>query len=135
MVLSGMSNMEQMRDNISFMRNFTPLNENEMAAIEKVRDVFHGMRLISCTACRYCVAGCPVHITIPDIFAAMNAKQLYHQDWNADFYYNTVHTRPGRKASDCVKCGRCENVCPQHLPIRQLLMDVAEEFEQPRNAE
>ena len=135
MVLSGMSNMEQMRDNISFMRNFTPLNENEMAAIEKVRDVFHGMRLISCTACRYCVAGCPVHIAIPDIFAAMNAKQLYHQDWNADFYYNTVHTGPGRKASDCVKCGRCENVCPQHLPIRQLLMDVAEEFEQQRNAE
>ena len=135
MVLSGMSNMEQMRDNISFMRNFTPLNENEMAAIEKVRDVFHGMRLISCTACRYCVAGCPVHITIPDIFAAMNAKQLYHQDWNADFYYNTVHTAPGRKASDCVKCGRCENVCPQHLPIRQLLMDVAEEFEKPQDAE
>ena len=134
MVLSGMSNMEQMRDNIGFMRNFTPLNENEMAAIEKVRDIFRSMRLIACTACHYCVAGCPVHIAIPDIFAAMNAKQLYHQDWNADFYYNTVHTGPGRRASDCVKCGRCENVCPQHLSIRQLLMDVAEEFEKQQDA-
>ncbi len=134
MVLSGMSNMEQMRDNIGFMRNFTPLNENEMAAIEKVRDIFRSMRLIACTACHYCVAGCPVHIAIPDIFAAMNAKQLYHQDWNADFYYNTVHTGPGRRASDCVKCGRCEDACPQHLPIRQLLMDVAEEFEKPQDA-
>lgn len=132
MVLSGMSDMRQMRDNIGFMRNFTPLSEMEMTALEKVRDVFRGMRLISCTACRYCMAGCPVHIAIPDIFAAMNAKQLHH-DWNADYYYTQVHTAPGRKASDCVKCGRCENVCPQHLPIRQLLMDVAEEFEKQQN--
>ena len=79
-------------------------------------------------ACRYCTDGCPKHISIPDLFATMNTKQLYH-DWNADYYYNVVHTAPGRKASDCLKCGKCEKVCPQHLPIRKLLEDVAKEFE------
>ncbi len=128
MVLSGMSNMEQMQDNISFMQAFRPLDERELAAVKKVQEIFKGKNLIPCTACRYCVDGCPMHIAIPDLFATMNTKQLYH-DWNADYYYNEVHARPGHKASDCVKCGRCEKACPQHLPIRQLLMDVVEEFE------
>ena len=71
-------------------------------------------------------------ISIPDLFATMNTKQIHH-DWNADYYYNVVHTAPGRRASDCVKCGRCEKVCPQHLPIRRLLEDVAKEFEKEAN--
>ena len=132
MVLSGMSNLEQMQDNISFMQAFRPLDERELAAVKKVQEIFKGKNLIPCTACRYCVDGCPMHIAIPDLFATMNTKQLYH-DWNADYYYNEVHARPGHKASDCVKCGRCEKACPQHLPIRQLLMDVAEEFEKKEN--
>lgn len=108
------------------------LNEQELAAVKKVQEIFRGKNLIPCTACRYCVDGCPMHIAIPDLFATMNTKQLYH-DWNADYYYNEVHARPGHKASDCVKCGRCEKACPQHLPIRQLLMDVVEEFEKKEN--
>lgn len=128
MVLSGMSNMAQMRDNLSFMQDFQPLNEDELAAVKQVQEIFHSKRLIPCTGCRYCTDGCPKHIAIPDLFTTMNSKQLHHR-WNADFYYNEVHTAPGRRASDCVKCGKCEKVCPQHLPIRQLLEDVAKEFE------
>ena len=128
MVLSGMSNMEQMQDNISFMKDFKPLNEEEMEAVKKVQQIFREKDLIPCTACHYCTEGCPKHIAIPDLFAVMNAKMLHH-DWNADYYYNQVHTSEGRKASDCIKCGKCEKACPQHLPIRELLVSVAKEFE------
>lgn len=128
MVLSGMSSMEQMNDNLSYMKDFQPLNDEELAAVKKVQEIFKSKNLIPCTACRYCIDGCPKHISIPDLFAIMNTKQIYH-DWNADYYYNVVHTAPGRKASDCLKCGKCEKVCPQHLQIRNLLEDVAKEFE------
>ena len=130
MVLSGMSNMEQMKDNLSYMRDFKPLNETELAAVNKVQEIFHKMNMIPCTACRYCVEGCPKQISIPDLFAIMNIKQLHH-DWNADYYYEEVHTAPGRRASDCLKCGKCEKICPQHLPIRKLLEAVAKEFDKP----
>ena len=128
MVLSGMSDMAQMNDNISYMKNFTPLNDKEMQAVEKVCGVFKAMNLIACTACRYCTAGCPKKISIPDLFACLNTKNIYH-DWNADYYYSEVHTKNGGKASACIACGKCEAACPQHLPIRQLLKDVAKEFE------
>lgn len=129
MVLSGMSSLEQMEDNLSYMKDFQPLNEREMAAVRRVQGLFRSMNLIPCTACRYCVdEGCPQGISIPDLFAVMNTKMLYH-DWNADYYYNEVHTRQGGRASDCIKCGRCEKACPQHLHIRDLLVDVAKEFE------
>lgn len=127
-VLSGMSSYEQMVDNISYMKDFQPLNNTEMEAVKKVQEIFKGMNLIPCTACRYCEAGCPKKISIPDLFAVMNTKQIYH-DWNADYYYNNVHTTQGRKASDCIKCGKCEKACPQHLKIRKLLEDVVKEFE------
>ena len=128
MVLSGMSDMEQMLDNTSFMADFQPLNEKEMAAIRKVREIFRTKDMIPCTACRYCIDGCPQHISIPDLFAVMNTKQI-HKNWDADRCYNEVHTAPGCRASDCLECGKCEKACPQHLPIRQLLKDVAKAFE------
>lgn len=111
--------------------DFKPLNETELAAVNKVQEIFHKMNMIPCTACRYCVEGCPKQISIPDLFAIMNTKQLHH-DWNADYYYEEVHTAPGRRASDCLKCGKCEKICPQHLPIRKLLEDVAKEFDKPQ---
>lgn len=128
MVLSGMSTLEQVQDNISFMKDFKPLGETELAAIAKVQEIFRSKNLIPCTGCRYCTDGCPKQIAIPELFATMNAKQIHH-DWHTDYYYNAVYALPGHKASDCVKCGKCESVCPQHLPIRQLLENVAKEFE------
>ena len=128
MVLSGMSDMEQMLDNTSFMADFQPLNEKEMAAIQKVREIFRSKDMIPCTACRYCIDGCPQHISIPDLFAVMNTKQI-HKNWDADRCYSEVHAATGRRASDCLECGKCEQVCPQHLPIRKLLKDVAKTFE------
>ena len=128
MVLSGMSDMEQMLDNTSFMADFQPLNEKEMTAIRKVREIFRTKDMIPCTACRYCIDGCPQHISIPDLFAVMNTKQI-HKNWDAGRCYSEVHTATGRRASDCLECGKCEQVCPQHLPIRKLLKDVAKAFE------
>lgn len=127
MVLSGMSNLEQLRDNLSYMKDFKPLDETELEAVNKVCDVFRSMHLISCTSCRYCIDGCPKEISIPDLFSCMNTKKMYN-DWNADYYYD-VYTQNHGKASDCIECGKCEKACPQHLEIRSLLKTVVEEFE------
>ena len=127
-VLSGMGNMEMMNDNIKSMTDFTPLNETELDAIDKVCGILTAQNLIQCTSCKYCTDGCPKNIAIPDLFACMNGKTAW-KGWNADFYYG-VHTQNGGKASDCISCGKCEDACPQHLPIRELLRDIAIAFEQ-----
>lgn len=128
MVLSGMGNMDMMNDNISYMKDFHPLDAVESAAVEKVCHIFKNLGAVPCTACRYCTEVCPQKISIPNLFACLNAKKIFN-DWNADYYYNQIYTQNGGKASDCVKCGQCENICPQHLSIRKLLEDVANEFE------
>ena len=123
--------MAQMTDNLSAMADFKPLNEEEMAAVRKVNDIFHGLNLIPCTSCRYCVEEneCPKGIRIPDMFASMNAHEAFH-NWNTGYYYNNIITgNEHGKASDCLQCGKCEKVCPQHLPIRELLKNVAKTFE------
>ncbi len=126
-VLSGMSNFEQMKDNVSYMKELTPINDEEQKAIDEVVKILKEVGGIPCTACRYCTEGCPINISIPDLFACYNAKKEFN-DWNSSMYYN-VHTRENGKASDCIKCGMCESVCPQHLPIRELLEEVAKTFE------
>ncbi len=129
MVLSGMSDIAQMKENVSFMAEPKPLTEEEKTAIEKVREVFASLSMIPCTACRYCVLDndCPKNIQIPQIFSCYNLKNTFAR-WDQDFHYARA-TRDGGKASDCVKCGKCEKICPQHLPIRKLLEQVAEDFE------
>lgn len=130
MVLSGMSNMEQMEDNVGFMKDFQPLSEQEREALEKVCEIFHSMNMIPCTSCHYCVLDndCPKKILIPELFACYNEKTIFGS-WNQDYYYHNILTRDHGKASDCLECGKCEKICPQHLPIRALLKDVAKEFE------
>ena len=127
-VLSGMSNIAQTEDNISYMKDFQPLSQTELAAIDRVREIFRSKNMIPCAACRYCVDGCPKAILIPDLFACLNAKKVFN-NWNTDYYYDNVYTTRNGKASDCIKCGKCEHACPQHLNIRGLLADVAGEFE------
>ena len=127
-VLSGMSNFEQLKDNVDYMRNFIPLNDTEMNILLKIGEILRNNGGIPCTACRYCVDGCPMKILIPDLFSCLNSK-IQFKDWNSGYYYN-VYTKEGHgKASDCIKCGMCEKICPQHLEIRELLTKVSEAFE------
>ena len=127
MVLSGMGNMAMMSDNLSYMENFKPLDDEELSAVWRVRDIFNSQRLIPCTACKYCMEVCPKQIPIPNFFACLNDKKAFN-NWNAGYYYS-IHSKSGAKASDCIKCGKCEVICPQHLNIRELLCEVAGAFE------
>ena len=127
-VLSGMSNLEQMRDNLSYMTDFKPLDEKERAVLRKAQELMGASKTIPCTACHYCTEGCPQQIAIPDVFAAMNLRLGSGRLEEAGAAYAAA-TAAGGKASDCVKCGQCENACPQHLKITELLEDCAKALE------
>ncbi len=129
-VLSGMSDMAQMNDNISSMKDFEPLSDKEMEAVGKVRDILRSGKLIPCTSCKYCIeeSECPKGIRIPDLFSAYNAHEASNDSDTAS-YYNSVTGEGHGRASDCIRCGKCEKVCPQHLQIRELLPKVAAVFE------
>ncbi len=132
MVLSGMSNYEQLEDNISYMEDFQPLNDEEMKAIGQAVDSIHRVVTVDCTACRYCVEGCPKHIPIPDYFRMYNGYQQLAGGWMSPQIkeYAALSSEEGvGKASECIKCGKCEKICPQHLTIRAYLEDVAKSLE------
>lgn len=129
MVLSGMSDEEQLKDNVSYMENFIPLSDDEQAAIVKVREELAKMVAIGCTKCRYCVDDCPKKIMIPSIFTVYNMSEQFGVSAKTKREYNSVTGSERGKASDCIKCGKCEGHCPQHLPIRDLLVQAADRFE------
>ena len=118
MVLSGMGDMQMMTDNLSYMQDFKPLNDRELAAVEAVCKQLRSVDLIPCTACKYCMEVCPQQIQIPDLFAELNAKRQGNPEYV-----------PAENAADvCLRCGKCEELCPQNLKIRELLAVAFEEL-------
>ena len=130
-VLSGMSNMEQLLDNTGYMKDFRPLNEEEQGLMRIAADIINDNITVPCTGCSYCTVNCPRNIAIPKYFSLYNLdlQESKEKDWTPQGGYYERLTIEHGKASDCIKCGRCEAMCPQHLPIRKLLEDVAAHFE------
>lgn len=120
MVLSGMSTIDQLNDNVSYRNDFQPLNSDEINTIKKAQDIMRASDSIACTACHYCTPGCPQQIPIPEIFEAMNCKLLFHDDEAALKRYQQK-TNGKSKAKDCIAGGQCEFACPQHLTIIEYL--------------
>ena len=125
MVLSGMSNIQQLTDNTGYMSSFKPLDDEEKSLVFKVTEIIKSTVEVPCTACRYCVEGCPMNISIPDYFTLLNAEK---QGKSSDSEYLKLVNQYG-KASDCIECGQCESHCPQQIEIIKRLKDVAKIFE------
>lgn len=123
-VLSGMSSEEQMDDNLATFKDFEPVTDKEIGLINEVTEKVLSIPQIGCTACKYCCDGCPMKISIPDVFRTINTLRRYPDDWRSKNFYSGLVQRSG-KASDCIACGQCERVCPQHLPIIELMKEAA----------
>ena len=127
-VLSGMSDIAQMQDNLNTIRGFAGLSAAQRETIEQARKALLSVSGIPCTGCRYCVDGCPMNIPIPGIFSAMNKQLIFEDAASAKESYH-FRTENKGKASDCIACGQCEGACPQQLPVIQLLKDCASALE------
>ncbi len=131
MVLSGMTTMEQLLDNTAYMMDFKPLTDQEHEVIKKAVEAINANIVIPCTGCSYCTDGCPMRIAIPRYFSLYNAdmQEIKEKGWTPQGEYYANLTKSFGKASECIGCGQCEAVCPQHLPIIEHLQEVAAHFE------
>ncbi len=124
-VLSDMSSIAQMRDNLSYMTDFTGLKEEQRRVIKNAQEELAKIPLIPCTTCNYCAKVCPMDIGISGSFTAMNYLTLYGDKDAALGQENWLVGKHGRKRADqCIKCGKCEEACPQHIKIRENLEEV-----------
>ena len=130
MVLSGMSDMAQLKDNTDYMADLKPLTDEEKEIIKKAVEILNSNIAVPCTGCAYCVDGCPMKINIPKCFSLLNAdlQEIKEKGWTPQGEYYDRMTQTSGKASDCIACGQCEGMCPQHLPIIEDLKMVVKHF-------